>query len=112
MFSLQGKSFNFYGTNNAQNQGQQAVAGPKVEIINYQTPFQPASSPASLSSRYMKWNLIGIVRREEHSQNEDVEDNENGASITAEFHDSTFHHAMHLIDDHGNSLRSSTTFLK
>ncbi|PVD25434.1 hypothetical protein C0Q70_13090 [Pomacea canaliculata] len=55
-----------------------------------QKPFQPGSSPEHLSSRYMKWNNVGIIR-----QYNTEEEN----SIDIEFHDTAIHHAMHITNN-------------
>ena len=81
--------------------------GPPVEVISYQAPLQPASSPVNLSVRYMKWNLVGIVRRDEGLQDDALSEEEQSASITVEFHDSTFHHSLHIKDEHGRSYTFS-----
>ncbi|KAL5009063.1 hypothetical protein ScPMuIL_014644 [Solemya velum] len=52
-----------------------------------QSAFQPGSTPVSLSSRFMVWNSIGVVR-----QYNTEEEN----SIDIEFHDTAIHHAMHI----------------
>ncbi|BFZ07135.1 hypothetical protein BsWGS_10174 [Bradybaena similaris] len=52
-----------------------------------QPPFQPGSTPEHLSSRFMVWNSIGIVRQY-------ISDDEN--SIDVEFHDTSTHHALHI----------------
>ncbi|KAI5644928.1 minichromosome loss protein, mcl1, middle region domain-containing protein [Phthorimaea operculella] len=53
-----------------------------------QPPFQPSATPQHLEHRYMCWNEVGIVRC--HT----VEDGE--STIDVEFHDTTFHHGIHL----------------
>ncbi|KAJ2948140.1 hypothetical protein O0L34_g9942 [Tuta absoluta] len=53
-----------------------------------QPPFQSSATPAHLEHRYMCWNEVGIVRC--HS----VEDGE--STVDVEFHDTTFHHGIHL----------------
>ncbi|XP_005097892.2 WD repeat and HMG-box DNA-binding protein 1 isoform X1 [Aplysia californica] len=52
-----------------------------------QPPFQPGSTPEHLSSRFMVWNTVGIVR-----QYTSEEEN----SIDIEFHDTATHHALHV----------------
>ncbi|KAK0058514.1 WD repeat and HMG-box DNA-binding protein 1 isoform X4 [Biomphalaria pfeifferi] len=52
-----------------------------------QPPFQPGSTPEHLSSRFMMWNNVGIIRQY-------VSEEEN--SIDIEFHDTTTHHALHI----------------
>lgn len=52
-----------------------------------QEPFQPGSTPVHLEQRFMVWNSVGIVR----SYN-----GENESSIDVEFHDTSFHHSIHL----------------
>ena len=52
-----------------------------------QEPFQPGSTPVHLEQRFMIWNSVGIVR----SFN-----GENESSIDVEFHDTSYHHSIHL----------------
>ncbi|XP_022092960.1 WD repeat and HMG-box DNA-binding protein 1-like [Acanthaster planci] len=52
-----------------------------------QKPFIPAATPVHLSSRFMKWNSVGIIRCYE---------TEEESSIDVEFHDTSVHHAMHF----------------
>ncbi|KAK7103194.1 WD repeat and HMG-box DNA-binding protein 1-like [Littorina saxatilis] len=54
-----------------------------------QKAFQSGSTPLHLSSRFMKWNSIGIIRQ----YNTDDE-----SSIDIEFHDTATHHAMHITN--------------
>ncbi|KAH3854450.1 WD repeat and HMG-box DNA-binding protein 1-like [Dreissena polymorpha] len=54
-----------------------------------QRPFQSGSTPEHLTSRFMIWNAVGIIR-----QYNSEEEN----SIDIEFHDTSIHHAMHLIN--------------
>ncbi|XP_048240778.1 WD repeat and HMG-box DNA-binding protein 1-like isoform X2 [Haliotis rufescens] len=70
-----------------------------------QRPFQPGSTPSHLSSRYMVWNDVGIVKQY-------VSDEEN--SIDVEFHSTATHHAMHLtnsLDCHLATLTSTALVL-
>ncbi|XP_041351144.1 WD repeat and HMG-box DNA-binding protein 1-like [Gigantopelta aegis] len=55
-----------------------------------QRPFQPASTPEHLQSRFMKWNSVGIIK-----QYNTEEEN----SIDIEFHDAATHHAMHITNN-------------
>ncbi|CAB4066724.1 WDHD1 [Lepeophtheirus salmonis] len=63
--------------------------------MKLQDTFQPASTPVHLSSRFMVWNSIGIVK----AQNLDDE-----SAIDIEFHDTSIHHAFHLPNPHGYTM--------
>ena len=39
-----------------------AVAAVQPAEVDVQEPFQPGSTPAHLSSRFMVWNSVGMVR--------------------------------------------------
>ncbi|XP_041791961.1 WD repeat and HMG-box DNA-binding protein 1 [Chelmon rostratus] len=54
-----------------------------------QKAFQPGSTPAHLTHRFMMWNSVGIVRGYN-----DEQDN----AIDVEFHDTAVHHTMHLTN--------------
>ncbi|XP_063104014.1 WD repeat and HMG-box DNA-binding protein 1 isoform X2 [Cavia porcellus] len=54
-----------------------------------QRPFQPGSTPAYLTHRFMVWNSVGIIRCYN-----DEQDN----AIDVEFHDTSVHHATHLAN--------------
>ncbi|XP_060913030.1 WD repeat and HMG-box DNA-binding protein 1 [Labrus mixtus] len=60
-----------------------------------QKAFQPGSTPAHLTHRFMTWNSVGIVR----GYNDD-QDN----AIDVEFHDTAVHHAMHLTNSLGHTM--------
>ncbi|XP_061594098.1 WD repeat and HMG-box DNA-binding protein 1 [Cololabis saira] len=60
-----------------------------------QKAFQPGSTPAHLTHRFMVWNSVGIVRGYN-----DEQDN----AIDVEFHDTAVHHAMHLTNTLGHTL--------
>ncbi|CAJ1050041.1 WD repeat and HMG-box DNA-binding protein 1 isoform X2 [Xyrichtys novacula] len=60
-----------------------------------QKAFQPGSTPAHLTHRFMMWNSVGIVRGYN-----DEQDN----AIDVEFHDSAVHHAMHLTNSLGHIM--------
>uniref|UniRef100_A0A3Q1EC10 WD repeat and HMG-box DNA-binding protein 1 n=1 Tax=Acanthochromis polyacanthus TaxID=80966 RepID=A0A3Q1EC10_9TELE len=60
-----------------------------------QRAFQPGSTPAHLTHRFMMWNSVGIVRGYN-----DEQDN----AIDVEFHDSAVHHAMHLTNSLGHTM--------
>lgn len=60
-----------------------------------QRAFQPGSTPAHLTHRFMMWNSVGIVR----AYNDD-QDN----AVDIEFHDSAVHHAMHLSNSLGHNM--------
>lgn len=54
--------------------------------------FQPGSSPEGFRERFLVWNHVGVVIKFEN----EVEDGTTDASIEVEFHDTTFHHTIHL----------------
>ncbi|KAM6942961.1 WD repeat and HMG-box DNA-binding protein 1 [Xenentodon cancila] len=60
-----------------------------------QKAFQPGSTPAHLTHRFMMWNSVGIVRGYN-----DEQDN----AIDVEFHDTAVHHAMHLTNTLGHTM--------
>ncbi|KAM8876791.1 WD repeat and HMG-box DNA-binding protein 1 [Synchiropus picturatus] len=60
-----------------------------------QKAFQPGSTPAHLTHRFMMWNSVGIIRGYN-----DEQDN----AIDVEFHDSAVHHAMHLTNSLGHTV--------
>uniref|UniRef100_A0A3Q4GVV0 WD repeat and HMG-box DNA-binding protein 1 n=1 Tax=Neolamprologus brichardi TaxID=32507 RepID=A0A3Q4GVV0_NEOBR len=60
-----------------------------------QKAFQPGSTPAHLTHRFMMWNSVGIVRGYN-----DEQDN----AIDVEFHDTAVHHAMHLTNSLGHTV--------
>ncbi|KAM6980521.1 WD repeat and HMG-box DNA-binding protein 1 [Aplochiton taeniatus] len=60
-----------------------------------QKAFQPGSTPAHLSHRFMMWNSVGIVR----GYNDEQEN-----AIDVEFHDTAVHHAMHLANSLGHTV--------
>ncbi|XP_069117606.1 WD repeat and HMG-box DNA-binding protein 1-like [Argopecten irradians] len=60
-----------------------------------QNPFQPGSTPVHLSSRFMVWNSIGIIK-----QYNTEEEN----SIDIEFHNTSIHHAMHISNTSNYTL--------
>ncbi|XP_056269240.1 WD repeat and HMG-box DNA-binding protein 1 isoform X2 [Pseudoliparis swirei] len=60
-----------------------------------QKAFQPGSTPAHLTHRFMVWNSVGIVRGYN-----DEEDN----AVDVEFHDTAVHHAMHLTNSLGYTM--------
>ncbi|XP_035991832.1 WD repeat and HMG-box DNA-binding protein 1 [Fundulus heteroclitus] len=60
-----------------------------------QKAFQPGSTPAHLTHRFMVWNSVGIVRGYN-----DEQDN----AVDVEFHDTAVHHAMHLTNSLGHTM--------
>ena len=71
-----------------------AVAPPPAEV-DVQEPFQPGSTPAHLSSRFMVWNAVGMVRG--YSGEDD-----NSVEVT--FHDASVHHPLHMANHHGHTM--------
>ncbi|XP_071835170.1 WD repeat and HMG-box DNA-binding protein 1-like isoform X2 [Apostichopus japonicus] len=61
------------------------VTGPKPTPL--QKPFIPSSTPVHLSSRFMKWNMVGVIR---------CYDTDEESSIDVEFHDTSVHHSLHF----------------
>lgn len=64
---------------------------PRTPETPMQDAFMPTSTPKHLTSRYLCWNDVGVVRS--YDCNDDLDDNK---SIEVEFHDSTFHNTMML----------------
>jgi chromosome transmission fidelity protein 4 len=65
---------------------------PEVEP---QQPFQPSSTPSHLSSFFMVWNAVGVVK---------CLNDEDEPSVEVEFHDSAVHHPMHLGNAAGHTM--------
>ncbi|KAK3093566.1 hypothetical protein FSP39_017398 [Pinctada imbricata] len=65
-----------------------------------QPPFQPGSSPVHLTSRYMMWNSVGIIKQF---------NTEDENSIDIEFHDTSIHHAMHITNTANYSMADMST---
>ncbi|KAK7473945.1 hypothetical protein BaRGS_00034850 [Batillaria attramentaria] len=91
----------------AKGDGEEAVAPrPVVQVVEgfkptpLQKPFQPGSTPEHLSSRFMKWNSVGVVR-----QYNTEEEN----SIDIEFHDTATHHAMHITNNADYTMADVST---
>uniref|UniRef100_A0A669ES71 WD repeat and HMG-box DNA-binding protein 1 n=1 Tax=Oreochromis niloticus TaxID=8128 RepID=A0A669ES71_ORENI len=94
-----------FGDNNDDAGSSVAPAAPPVAPLRpvYEGPmptppqkaFQPGSSPAHLTHRFMMWNFVGIVRGYN-----DEQDN----AIDVEFHDTAVHHAMHLTNSLGHTM--------
>ena len=63
--------------------------------MDVQEPFQPGSTPAHLSSRFMVWNSVGMVRG--YSGEDDN-------SIEVTFHDASVHHPLHIANHHGHTM--------
>ncbi|KAL4237943.1 WD repeat and HMG-box DNA binding-domain containing protein 1 [Mactra antiquata] len=69
---------------------------PEIKVIEgfkpvpLQKPFQSGSTPQHLTNRFMVWNSVGIVRQY-HNEDENT--------IDIEFHDTSIHHAMHIMNN-------------
>ncbi|XP_078001089.1 WD repeat and HMG-box DNA-binding protein 1-like [Glandiceps talaboti] len=74
------------------------IQGPTFTPL--QQSFQSSSTPVHLSSRFMIWNSVGIIK----AYNTDEEN-----SIEVEFHDSSLHHAMHLDNGVGYTMAAMST---
>ena len=62
---------------------------------NIQVAFQPSSTPLNLTERFMAFNSVGqITQFNKH----------NDDSIDIEFHDASFHHAIHLQNHLGHTM--------
>eukprot|EP00096_Caligus_rogercresseyi_P010377 TRINITY_DN3759_c0_g2_i1.p1 TRINITY_DN3759_c0_g2~~TRINITY_DN3759_c0_g2_i1.p1 ORF type:complete len:1018 (+),score=314.13 TRINITY_DN3759_c0_g2_i1:37-3090(+) len=71
------------------------IPRPPSPVIEVQEAFQPGSTPSHLSSRFMVWNSLGIVKST-RSEEENA--------IDVDFHDSALHHAFHLPNNQGYSM--------
>ncbi|XP_048732901.2 WD repeat and HMG-box DNA-binding protein 1-like [Ostrea edulis] len=65
-----------------------------------QPAFQSGSTPVHLSSRFMMWNAVGIIKQFNTEEEE---------SIDIEFHNSAVHHAMHLTNSAGYTMADIST---
>ncbi|XP_065539672.1 WD repeat and HMG-box DNA-binding protein 1 isoform X1 [Lathamus discolor] len=65
-----------------------------------QKPFQSGSTPAHLMHRFMVWNSVGIIRCYN-----DEQDN----AIDIEFHDTSVHHATHLLNSLNHTMADLST---
>lgn len=65
------------------------IRGPRYQALTRQLPFQSGSTPTHYKNRFLVWNSVGIV----YSHNS-AEEN----SIDVEFHDTTFHHSIHMTN--------------
>ncbi len=61
-----------------------------------QEPFQPTSTPSRLSSFFMVWNSVGLVRC--------INGGEDDSSIEVEFHDTSVHHPLHISNALGHTM--------
>lgn len=79
---------------------------PEVRVVEgfkptpLQRAFQPGSTPEHLSSRFMVWNSVGVIRQYNN-------DDEN--SIDIEFHDTSMHHAMHIMNSMNYTMADMST---
>ncbi len=76
---------------------------PRAPVIQVQEAFQPGSTPIYLSSRFMVWNAVGMVRSYQGSDED--------SSIDVAFHDSSVHHPLHMANHHGHVLADLTSEL-
>jgi chromosome transmission fidelity protein 4 len=67
---------------------------PPTEL---QKPFHPGSTPEILTSRFMAYNLVGLVRQ----NNED-----DLSTIDVEFHNASHHHSIHLSNHLSHTMAS------
>ncbi|XP_070571111.1 WD repeat and HMG-box DNA-binding protein 1-like isoform X2 [Ptychodera flava] len=70
------------------------------QFVPLQKAFQPSSTPVHLSSRFMVWNSVGIIKA--YSTEEEN-------SIEVEFHDTSLHHAMHTDNTVGYTMGTMST---
>lgn len=68
---------------------------PAFYDVEIQEPFQPTSTPVRLSSRFMVWNDVGVVK----CFNTDDEN-----SIEVDFHDTSVHHSFHISNAHNHTM--------
>ncbi|XP_023235123.1 WD repeat and HMG-box DNA-binding protein 1-like [Centruroides sculpturatus] len=76
----------------------QPPSGPTLTSL--QPAFQPSSTPDHWDHRFMVWNNIGIVK---------CYNTEEENSIDVEFHDTSIHHAIHLINSLNHTMASLST---
>ncbi|XP_078314086.1 WD repeat and HMG-box DNA-binding protein 1-like [Crassostrea virginica] len=76
------------------------VERPGFTPTRPQTSFQPGSTPVHLSSRFMMWNAVGIIKQFNTEEEE---------SIDIEFHNTAIHHAMHLTNSAGYTMADVST---
>lgn len=62
---------------------------------NIQIAFQPSSTPLNLTERFMAFNSVGLITQF-NKHNDD--------SIDIEFHDASFHHAIHMQNHLGHTM--------
>ncbi len=62
-----------------------------------QDHFQPSSTPSRLSSFFMVWNSVGVVRCINSGGDED-------SAIEVEFHDTSVHHPLHISNALGHVI--------
>jgi hypothetical protein len=67
---------------------------PKL-IVNAQSAFQCSSTPLTLHVRYMVWNSVGLITQSNIKGDE---------SINIEFHNTTFHHTIHIKNEFGYTM--------
>ncbi|KAL5259164.1 hypothetical protein ACHWQZ_G009576 [Mnemiopsis leidyi] len=79
------------------------VAEPEPEYVGpeLQEAFQVSSSPDHLKFRYLVWNDVGIITSREE---------EDSSYINIDFHDSTTHHPLHMVNSEGYTMGSLSKF--
>ena len=65
------------------------------EKVHLQPPFQPGASSPGLSSRFLVYNSVGVVRSH---------DTEEDSSLDVEFHDVAVHPSLHLPNNEGVTM--------
>ncbi|CAG0892584.1 unnamed protein product [Cyprideis torosa] len=65
---------------------------PKVVM---QPPFMPGATPEHLEHRFMAWNSVGLIQCYNTSEE---------SSVNVEFHDSSVHYPMHLVNQKGHTM--------
>ncbi|XP_059096826.1 WD repeat and HMG-box DNA-binding protein 1-like [Tigriopus californicus] len=73
---------------------------PAFYDVEIQEPFQPTATPVRLSSRFMVWNDVGVVK----CFNTDDEN-----SIEVDFHDTSVHHSFHISNAHNHTMADLST---
>ncbi|CAG9804650.1 unnamed protein product [Chironomus riparius] len=71
-----------------------------VKPFLLQPPFQPGATPQHLEHRFMVWNHVGQVQC--HSTSDEN-------SIIAEFHDTTLHPSLHILNTLDHQMASLST---
>ncbi len=70
---------------------------PQFFEPDLQDHFQPSSTPSRLTSYFMVWNSVGVVRCINGGEGDD-------SAIEVEFHDTSVHHPVHISNALGHVM--------